>query len=137
MKNMLERLRAARAARQENGEAGFSLIELIVVIAIIGILIAIAIPVYGNIQNTAKQNQLKNAAATGASVWAANFASDGSVTAATALTASANDDYKLAVAVGPKASGTTLDLTTFCVTATAEAKKALDGATAEKSGPGC
>lgn len=58
---MLSKLRTRLASRNE---AGFTLIELVITVVIIGILTAVAIPAYGNMQEKARfvttQSQLKS-----------------------------------------------------------------------------
>ena len=73
VKNYIE---AAKARREEDGEKGFSLIELIIVVVILGILVAIAIPLFANIQTQAQINALKAAAANGATAAASAIAHD-------------------------------------------------------------
>ncbi|WP_203579187.1 type II secretion system protein [Microbacterium hibisci] len=68
IKNYLE---AMKQRREEEGEKGFSLIELIIVVVILGILVAIAIPIFVNIQATAEKNAVMAAAANGATAAAA------------------------------------------------------------------
>ena len=128
--NILE----ADKARKEDGEAGFSLIELIIVVVILGILAAIAIPIFLNIQGKAADNAVETAAANGASSVASQLAQ--SPTTAPSLTTL--NKGGMTVALTPAFTSGTTTTDNFCVTAfNSNAPTYKDLASAAKSGPGC
>lgn len=119
--------------QRRSSDEGFSLIELIVVVAILGILVAIAIPVFGTIQDTAKENALKAVAANGAAVVATKYG-EGKTPVAADLASLVSGDIT-AVSIETKTTG----LNSICVSATGftPAITRYAGNAAKADGTGC
>lgn len=120
-------IEARRAERGEDLEGGFSLIELIIVVVILGILVAVAIPIFANIQNQAKINAAKSAAANAATQWASGLATTPQV-----IKPYTTGDAALTV-TGQPVAGDTVE----SVCATATNATITGGTTSFKAGPGC
>ena len=127
-------IQAEKARREESGEAGFSLIELIVVVVILGVLAAVAIPMFMNMQDQAATNALKSIAANGATQVAAAVASDDDdAPAAGEELANLSKDGVTVTVVELTAS----DVDSICVTAAKDGKTAAAGPGANAAGTGC
>jgi prepilin-type N-terminal cleavage/methylation domain-containing protein len=123
-KNYMEAAKARKL--EETGEEGFSLIELIIVVVILGILAAIAIPIFLNIQAQAKDNAAISVAANGATQAAAQIAQSQPVS----LTNLVNGKVTAVTA-----TGTTIE--TLCVAATVDGVTKYAGPKANASNSAC
>lgn len=112
-------------------EAGFSLIELIIVVVVLGILVAIAIPIFGGIQASAQTNTLKAAAANGAMAASAALSETPAGDPADAAEKNSKDGIRVAV------EGTPTKIEDVCVSAEKDGETWYAGQGAAADGKSC
>lgn len=131
IKNYLE---AEKARREEDGERGFSLIELIVVVIILGILVAVAIPIFLNLQQASRDAALDSATSSYAVVVAGELANDPSGASIPAAEAeNESTDYTFTVSTTNTGGVPTID--NFCVLGEATPAGSLANANDAYAGP--
>lgn len=143
IKNYMDALRKQREERGEDG--GFSLIELIIVVVILAILAAIAIPIFLNIQQDARNNAAAAAAGNAATQLTAGMAQDPAMAPGTVVADTATDLSGLSEDFDPAlvfaVTGTAGDIDSVCVRITSgggvDADHVAGGDEEISSGPGC
>ena len=143
IKNYMDALRKQREERGEDG--GFSLIELIIVVVILGILAAIAIPIFLNIQQDARNNAAAAAAANASTQLTAGMAQDPALDPTVAAAGTPTDLSALSADFDPTlvfaVAGTAGDVDSVCVRITSgggvDTAHLVGGAEEISSGPGC
>jgi len=127
----IEGIMFGRLRSQVDREDGFTLVELMIAIAILGIILAVSIPVYSNVQRQAKITRLKadvTDSAAQASAYYKQYAQwpDATTFASRVAVLSANSNDQLSFNTPPGGAGTGLgDVYNVCI----QGSLALDATT--------